>query len=232
MLNCSTAPALFSPLEGERMSRREWQNPSILEREGVKGREYYIRYRIKRLEMVDGKPAIKRVEKWRALGLCANMTKRQAEREKDRLMREVNNEVYTVQSQVRFGKLLMAFRENHIPTLAAPSQATYKQHLHAYIEPAFKDMRLCDIGTLQIEQLFRLMEQRGLSRGTRDTTKGILRSIFGCAKRWGLIDTESPTKTASIGGGPRQVRQCRLPSLEDVQRLMEACDGDVPLLIE
>jgi integrase len=187
---------------------------------------------VKVLYVADGQPAIRRVEKWRALGLCAKMTKHQAEREKDRLMREVNNQVYTIQSQMRFAVVLASFREHHIPTLAEPSQATYLQHIRAYIGPAFGDLRLCDIGVIQIEQLFRGMELAGLSRGTRNTTKGILRSIFGCAKRWGCIDSESPVKAASVGGGPRHVRQCRVPSFDDVSRLMAECEGDVPLLIE
>lgn len=215
------------------MARREWQNPSILERDGAAGPEWYIRYRIKVLDMsADGRPSIRRVEKWQHLGMCAKMTKRQAEREKDRIMREVNHQVYTVQSQVPFTRVLEAFRENHIPTLAGPSQATYRQHIHAYIEPAFKDLRLCEIGTLQIEQLFRAMEAKGLSRNTRKCTKGILKSIFGCAGRWKYLETPSPVKNADVGGGQRVVRPRRIPSLEDVVRLMDACEGDIPLLME
>jgi hypothetical protein len=47
------------------MARREWQNPNVLQRESAHGPEWYIRYRVKVLDMADGKPAIKRVEKWR-----------------------------------------------------------------------------------------------------------------------------------------------------------------------
>lgn len=214
------------------MARREWQNAPVHERISAKGPEWYIRYRVKILDMKDGKPTLTRKEKWVALGLCSKMSKRQAEREKDRILRDVNNQVYTVQSQVRFSALLTNFREHHIPTLSGPSQKTYLQHIHAYIEPAFKDLRLCDVGTLQVEQLFRLMEQQGLSRATRSTTKGILKSVFGCAHRWGCFDAESPVKAANLGGGPRKVRECRVPSLDDVALLQEACEGDVPLLIE
>ena len=214
------------------MARREWQNPSVLEREGTAGPEWYCRYRVKVLDMVDGRPVIRRVEKWQHLGMCAKMTKRQAEREKDRIMREVNQQVYSVQSQVPFSRVLDAFLENHVPTLAVPSQATYRQHVRCYIEPAFKALRLSDVGTLQIVQLLAAMEQKGLSRATRSTTKGILKSIFGCASAWKLTEAASPVGAASVGGGPRAVRQCRVPSLEDVKRLMNASEGDIPLLIE
>jgi integrase len=209
------------------MARREWQNPSVLSRESAAGAEWYIRYRVKVLK--DGK--IERVEKWKALGLCAKMTQHQAGREKDRIMRDVNTQIFTAQSQMKFADVLAAFREQHIPSLAEPSQKTYKQHLHAYIEPRFKDSRLCDVGTLQIEQMFSAMQANGLSRATRTTTKGIMKSIFGCARKWQYTD-QNPVKLAQIGGGPRRVRECRVPSLEDVGRLMDACEGDVPLLIE
>ena len=223
---------VLSSLTGEKMARREWQNPSILERSSSAGPEWYIRYRVKVMDYVDGKPGIRRVEKWRALGLCSEITKRQAEREKDKIMREVNQQVYTVQSQVPFLRVLQAFSENHIPTLAPPSQATYKQHIHAYIEPAFKGLRLCEVGTMQVEQLFQSMEKNGLSRNTRKTTKGILKAIFGCAKRWKCTDAPNPVKDADVGGGARAVRPARVPSLADVGRLLAACEGDVPLLIE
>jgi integrase len=180
----------------------------------------------------DGKPKITRKEKWVSLGLCSEMTKRKAEREKDRIMREVNGQVYTVQSQIPFAQVLVAFRENHIPRLAVPSQDNYAQYIRSYIEPALGTMRLCDIGTLQIEQLFAAMETAGRSRNTRANTKGILKAIWGCAKKWGYTTAPSPVKDADIGGGPRKARPERIPSLDDVRRLMDACEGDVPLLID
>jgi len=215
------------------MARREWQNPSVLEREGSGGREWYIRYRVKVLQFDDGKPIIRRVEKWRSLGLCATMTKRQAEREKDKILREVNQQVYTVQSQIPFEIVVKQWQENHVSSLAAPTRATYQQNVRCYILPAFKGMRLCDVSTLQIEKLFKGMEQAGLSRATRATCKGILKSIFGCARRWKYTaDMPSPVRDAAIGGGARRLRECRIPPLEDVQRLMAGCEGDIPLLIE
>jgi integrase len=164
--------------------------------------------------------------------MCATMTKRQAEREKDKIMREVNQQVYTVQSQIPFSMVVKQWQENHVSGLAAPTQATYAQNVRCYILPALREMRLCDVGTLQIEQLFKSMEQAGLSKNTRATCKGILKSIFGSARRWKYTDAPNPVREASIGGGARQVRERRIPSLEDVERLIAGCEGDVPLLIE
>jgi len=214
------------------MARREWQDPSILERESSAGREYYIRYRVKVLEMEAGKPVIKRVEKWRSLGLCAEMTKRQAEREKDRIMREVNGQVYTVQSQVPFAAFAKIFDENHVAFLATPTQNNYRQQMRTHILPAFQGMKLCEVGPLKVQQLFRLLESAGIAKTTRNTIRGVLSALFKCARKWRYMETPSPTLDLDIGGGPKRIRPCKVPTLEQVQMLMAECDGDIPLLIE
>lgn len=213
------------------MARREWQNPSVLQRDGANGREWYCRYRVKVLQFEDGRPVLKRVEKWQHLGMCAKMTKRQAEREKDKVLREVNAQVYTVQSQIPFSAVLEEFRTLHVPSLAAPSRETYLQRIRCYIEPALGTLRLCDIGPREVEQLFAGMERAGLSRNTRQATKGVLKAVFSCAIRWKFC-TENPVQGASIGGGARIARERRIPSTDDVLRLIDACDRDIGLLIE
>lgn len=214
------------------MARREWQNPSVLERESKAGREWYIRYRVKVLEYAAGKPVIRRREKWVALGLCAKMTKRQAEREKDRIMRGVNAQVYTVRSQIPWTQFVKVFDETHIASLAVPTQITYRSWLGKHITPAFEKLHLGQIGALEIEQLFRSMEAAGIARSTRQSIRVILSSAFKCAKRWKFLEGPSPLEDVSIGGGARHVRETKIPALEDVERLIDACDGDVPLLIE
>jgi integrase len=214
------------------MARREWQNPSVLERESAAGREWYIRYRVKVLEMKDGKPCINRVEKWKHLGFCATMTKAQAEREKAKILREVNQQVYTVQSQIPFVDFVTVFEANHIPTKAVPTQHNYRQQLRQHITPAFKDLKLSQVGPLQVQQLFRTLESAGVARTTRRTIRGVLCALFKCARKWRFLETESPVLDIDVGGGPRRVRECRIPSLDDVGRLLAACDGDVPLLIQ
>lgn len=214
------------------MARREYQNPSILERNSALGPEWYIRYRVKVLEMEDGKPVIHRREKWQSLGLCSKMTKRQAEREKDRIMREVNGQVYTVQSQVPFSAFVKIFDENHVAHLAAPTQRNYRQQLRTHITPAFGEMKLCDIGPLQVQQLFRTLEAANIAKTTRNTIRGVLSALFKCARKWRFLETANPTLDLDIGGGPRRVRPCKVPTPEQVGRLIEACDGDIPLLIE
>jgi len=127
------------------MARREFQDPSILERDGKQGREYYIRYRVKVLRMVNGEPKCRKREKWHVLGLCSKMTKRQAERKKEEVMREVNGQVYSVQSQIPFSDFMALYRERRMPSLRRTTQGTYDGMLRNYIEPYFAGKKLSDI---------------------------------------------------------------------------------------
>ena len=212
------------------MARREFQNPSILERETPRGRVWYIRYRTKQTAWVDGKPIIKRKEEWRELGLCSKMSKHQAERKKDELMRGVNGEVFTINASIPWEQFVEVFDRNHIAALAVPTQNNYRQQLKSHITPALKQYRLGQIGTLEVQNIFNGKEAE-LARQTRTTIRGVLRSAFTCARLWKLIDTD-PMEGVNVGGGPRTVRECRIPTLAEVQSLMDLCEGDVPMLIQ
>jgi integrase len=212
------------------MARREFQNPSILTRETPRGSVWYIRYRNKQTAWVDGKPVIKRAEQWQELGLCSKMSKHQAERKKDEIMRVVNNECFTINASIPWEQFVEVFEHNHIAALAKPTQDNYRQQLKCHITPALKQYRLSQIGTLEVQAIFNGKEAQ-LAKQTRTTIRGVLRSAFTCARLWKLIDTD-PMEGVNVGGGPRRVRECRVPTVEEVQALMDLCEGDVPMLIE
>lgn len=211
------------------MARREYQCPSVLEREGRQGREWYIRYRVRVIRMVDGKPTVSRVEKWHSLGLCKDLTKRQAERERDRIMREVNAQVYTVQSQIPFAEFVHLFRENYVPTLAAPTRANYEQWLTNYITPYFGTMRLSDVKPLHVEQF---LQQLPLAPLTKRTIRGLLASVFTRAAEWGYATTPNPARhVGKQRKSPQGVRRKVLLTPEQLQLLMAAVNDDVRLMI-
>src|SRR5437762_8463060 len=89
-------PTLAEPLKGNRMARREYQMPSVLRQEGSRP-YWYIRYRRK---VLVGKNQIEKEEKWHRLGYCDEMTKPEAKRRREEVMKESNREVYTIQSHI------------------------------------------------------------------------------------------------------------------------------------
>ena len=191
------------------MARREWQNPSILERAGAAGPEWYIRYRIKVLDIVDGKPKIRRVEK-----VAVAWVVRQSDKEAGR-----------TRERADYARGEPAGLHRAVPdTISAGAEDVHREPRRRLVFPDLPRRRTSSTSTPTLSRRSRtcdcarsahskssncskLMEQKGLSRNTRKTTKGILKSIFGCAKRWKYIDTPtSPVKDASVGGGPRIAR--------------------------
>jgi len=103
------------------MARREFQMPGVLRQNGPRP-YWYIRYRVK---ILVGKNHIQRKERWHKLGYCDEMTKREALRLRDELMRSVNREVYTIQSHIPFEDFVKIYKREHIPTLSVGAQADF-----------------------------------------------------------------------------------------------------------
>jgi hypothetical protein len=220
--------------KGERMARREYQKPNVLERQGTRGWEYYIRYRVRILKTdCAGKPVIKRIEKWHHLGLCSKMTKRQAERERDKIMDVVNGQHSTIQSQVRFRDFLEVFRREHYRGLKETSKRYYDQRISAWIDPILGGKKLYQIGPLEISEMLAAMETAGVARTTRIATRAIVATMLEKARRWGYLkEPINPARDAEIGRGNEGGRTVWTPTMEEARAIIEHADEDVALILE
>jgi integrase len=216
--------------EGERMARREWQNPSVLERNSAAGPVWYIRYREKKLTADNGQMTVRRVEKWETLGSCAKMSKHQAERAAAKILQRVNAQVFTLQSQLPWTEFVRLFDVNHIEGLAVPTQNNYRTIIRAHLTPALKNYTLAQIGPLQLQGVIKGLEST-TARSTRVTIRNLLSTMFKCAVKWRLVDS-NPVGGVTPGGGARQVRGCVIPTLNQVRELMALCAPEIALLIE
>jgi integrase len=215
------------------MARREWQNPSILERTGANGPEWYIRYRVRVLEIADGKPVVSRREKWFTLGAQKEMTKRKAERRRDEIMREVNGQIYTIQSHIPFVEFLKIYKTEHYRGLKETSKRFYDSRIAAWIEPTFKDKKLYQIGPLDVAQMLGAMEAAHVARNTRVATRAIMANIFKMAKRWGYLkDADNPAKDAEIGRDSGAARTIWTPTLEEARLIIAQADEELALILE
>ena len=204
------------------MARREFQMPNVLRYEGRQP-YFYVRYRRK---VLVGKNQIKREEKWHKLGYCNEILKREAQRLRDEIMRDVNREVYTLQSQVRFRDFVTVYKEQHVVTLAPGPRQKYLSLLNNHIVPAFGKLRLCDIGTQEIQVLINSKAEAGLSWWTRNDLRGIISGIFTKAADWGYWNGPNPASRVSLGR-KKPKRQRRI--LTDIQiRLLFI---EVPLFV-
>ena len=177
------------------MARREFQMPNVLKREGPRP-YWYIRYRRKAL--VD-KNEVRRIEKWHRLGYCDEMTKREALRRREEVMHVINREVYTIRSQVRFADVAEMYREHHIPTLAPGGKSKQLSLLRNHVLPAFGEMRICDVGTQEIQAFLNRKMSEGLSWWTRHDLQGLLSNIFSKAEDWGYWHERNPVRRVRLG---------------------------------
>ena len=81
------------------------------------------------------------------MGVATQITKRKAQRLRDEVMREVNREVYTIQSQILFQDFAEIYMRQHHVTLAPGGQKRDLSLIRNHLIPAFGPIRLCDIGT-------------------------------------------------------------------------------------
>ena len=209
------------------MARREYQECRLQVREAKGGPVYYIRFREKQLQIVDGKPAIVRIERQPTIG-PVSMGVRRAERARDEIKRRVNHQVHAIQSHVPFEQFMTVYRRNHLPLLADTTQRTYDQWLRLYIEPAFHGRQMCDIGPLDVQAF---LVGLPVSPSTRASIRGILASVWTQAERWGYSTERNPVDGVRLG--PRQpTRAQAIWTPEQIRRILAAVREDVQLICE
>ena len=209
------------------MARREFQMPNVLRQDGRQP-YWYIRYRRK---VLVGRDRIDRKEVWHQLGNCDDVTKRQAQRLRDEIMREVNREVYTIQSHISFADFVAIYKQQHLPTLAAGAQAKYCYVLDRHAVPVLGSMKLCDIGTESVQVFLNGKAKEGLSWCYRSDMRNVLSGVFTKADDWGYFSGRNPARKASPGR-KRMKRQKRILTDDQLRALLEVLPDYVRLMVE
>jgi hypothetical protein len=178
----ATESTFVEPSTGERMARREHQLPNVLRQDGTRP-DYYIRYRLRVLNQRTKR--FERKEKRHILGYCDEITKREAERVRDRVIAGVNDQVFTLKDQILFGDFVKIYENRHLPALALGPREKYRSLLKNHILPEFESLSLCDIGAELVQGFLNSKKEQGLSWWTRNDLKGIVSGVFTKASDWG-----------------------------------------------
>ncbi|HEY3443116.1 MAG TPA: tyrosine-type recombinase/integrase [Paludibaculum sp.] len=201
--------------------------PNVIRQEGPRP-YWYVRYRIRVVEAMD---QVKRKEVWHTLGYCDELTKREAERLRDELLRQVNTQVHTFQNQIPFKDFVEAYKEHHLVTLAPGGQKRNLSLLDNHIVPAFLGQRLCDITTLAIQAFLNRKAQEGLSWWTRKALQAVTGALFAKAETWNYWSGRNPIKGTTIGK-KRAKRERRILSDEELGLLLAALPADTRLMVQ
>jgi integrase len=220
-------PILVEPIQGDRLAKREFQDPALL-RHGGKRPYWYIRYRIR---VIDDEGKIVRKEVWHPLGNCDEATKREALRQRARVLEEVNHQVYTVRDHIPLADFARIYETQHLPTLAPGGREQQHCLLKNHVTPALGAKRLCDIGTLEVQAFLNAKAAEGLSWWTRRAMKAVLSSMFTKAVDWNYWDRRNPVTRVRIGK-KRVKYEKRIPTDEQLRLLLDRLPGRVRWIVE
>jgi integrase len=209
------------------LAKREFQNPALLQH-GGKRPYWYIRYRVR---VIDDDGKIVRKEVWHPLGNCDEVTKREALRHRARVLEEVNHQVYAIRDHIPLAAFAKVYETQHLPTLAPGGREQQHGLLKNHILPALGAMRLCDLGTLEIQAFLNAKAAEGLAWWTRRAMKAVLSSMFTKAVDWNYWDRRNPATRVRIGK-KRVKYEKRIPTGEQLHLLLDRLPGTVRLIVE
>ncbi len=127
------------------------------------------------------------------LGSVASMTRRQAQKAADEHLRPLNLGKVTPFSAIPFREFVdKYFLPNFFPTLKLSTQQRYRRTLNKHLLPAFGDSRLCDIGTLDLQQFVLQKMNGGLGWQCADHYRNLMSKIFVTAKKWNFFAGDNP----------------------------------------
>lgn len=190
-----------------------FQDPSLQKTSGKHAR-WYIRPVVPQVTR-DG---LVRVQKRIVLGTCAEMTKKDALRAKQRVMAEINGGAAVIQGQLRLADLVAAYREGRLPLLAASTRAKVESHLRR-----IKLLEQETLAELTPPRLQAWLLALDVAPATRVDVRNILSSIYEQARRWRLWTEPNPLTDVELG---RIVpaRERTIPTEEELRRLRAALD--------
>jgi integrase len=189
---------------------------------------WYVRYRVRVLDQKTKK--FKREEKWHRLGYCDEMTKRQAERDRDQIVAQVNNQVFTAQSQILLADFARIYEAKHMTTLALGPRKKYESLLKNHILPEFGGRRMCDLGNEAVQAFLNRTRDAGLSWWTRNDIKAIISGLYTKASDWHYWSGKNPTSRTTLG--PRRIARKKYGLTdEQIVTLINSLSGSVQLAV-
>ena len=171
------------------MARRRYQKGSIRKR-GKRDPVWELQWWV---DSINADGTLGRKRESVILGSATSMSRRQAQRAAEEHLRPLNLGKITPYSSISFREFAERyFIPNFFPTLKLSTQQRYRRTLNNHLLPAFGDSRLCDIGTLQIQQFVLQKFASGLGWECADHYRNLVSKLFATAKKWGLFAGDNP----------------------------------------
>ncbi len=169
------------PLKGdfERMAKRRFQNPKPFR----EGSYWWIKPWTD--ESIEGRM----VRKQKRIKLApATMKEREAQKIAAEHLRPMNQGLESIGSATNFTTYVNGtYIPVVLPLMATTTRSRYRGVIKNYLIPAFGNLSLRDLGTLQLQRYFSGMAGSNLSHESKDKIRDVLSSILGSAVRYQLM---------------------------------------------
>ena len=135
----------------------------------------------------------------RIIGTCADMTKRQAQKAADEILRPLNLGKLRPESAMTVAEFVdRYFIPNAFPALKISTQRRYRQTLNYHLLPAFGSTRLMDLTAVAVQRFVLDKMAAGLGWEAANHLRNLISKLFTTAKRWGLFAGENPASAVEL----------------------------------
>jgi integrase len=152
-------------------------------------------------------------------------TRRDAERERSRLLVEVDEGRFVASAAMTLDELLDRWLVVKRQSVEASTLKSYEWIARTYIRPALGDRKVGSLRPIDLDMLYGELGGRGLSSRTVRICHTVLRQALEQARRWGFI-ARSPAVDASPP--PQHKVEVTPPTVDEVLRLLDAAYEEDP----
>src|SRR6185437_13534267 len=200
----------------KQMARRRYQGGTLRKR-GQRNPHWELQWREDYIKS-DGRIGRRLISE--KIGAVRELTRRQARKLADEKLRSLNQGGFTPVSTISIKEFAERyFIPNFFPTLKPLTQKRYGRTLTNHIFPAFGKVRLCDLGTLDIQRFVFAKMEGGLGWEYADHFRNLLSKIYETAKKWGYHSGPNPAAGVEL---PEKtpVREKHIMELNQIPRLL------------
>jgi integrase len=212
----------------QNMARRRFQRGTLRKR-GKRSPVWELQWRQDYIK-TDGR--IGRRLATRIIGACADLTKRQAQKAAEEILRPLNLGKLRPESAMTVVEFWSRYFEpNVFPLLKPSTRRLYRDLFQLHLLPAFGCRRLSEIGTVDLQQFVLRKMDAGLGWQRAAHLRNLTSKLFATARKWALFAGENPALAVEL---PKKtyVRERRMLAPDQIPRLLSELAEPVRSLVQ
>lgn len=210
------------------MARRRFQRGTLRKR-GTRSPVWELQWRE---DFIKADGTIGRRAVTKTIGRCADITKRQAQKAAEEILRPLNLGKLRPESAITVAEFWSRYFEpNVFPLLKPSTRRLYRDLFRLHLLPAFGCRRLPEIGTVDLQQFVLRKMDAGLGWQRAAHLRNLTSKLFTTARKWGLFAGENPALAVEL---PEKtyVRERRMLAPDQIPRLLSELAEPVRMIAQ